>query len=83
MMNNRKEAGYQTDPRIAIVDDISDVEETEEPFGKCWAVDVREEYAVFLKLDENIKAGEGYRVMSEHKTFKKVSESVVEQAALS
>jgi hypothetical protein len=72
MMSNRKEAGQQTDPRIAVVDDVCDVEETEKPFGKRWhhevialqpehlaamgegkavAVDVREEYVVFLKLD--------------------------------
>lgn len=75
MMNNRKEAGYQTDSRIAVVDDICDVEETEEPFGRRWhheaivlqaehlaalregkavAVDVREEYVVFLKLDARV-----------------------------
>jgi len=75
MVNNRKEPGSQTDPRIAIVDDICAVEETEEPFGKRWhheeivlqaehlaalregkavAVDVREEYVVFLKLDAKV-----------------------------
>jgi hypothetical protein len=72
-MNRREEARQQTDPRIAVVDGICDVEETEEPFGKRWhyeevvlraehlaalqqgktlAVDVREEYVVFLKLDD-------------------------------
>lgn len=74
-MGNRKGAGQQTDPRIAVVDDICDVEETEKPFGKRWhheeivlraehlaalgegkavAVDVREEYVVFLKLDAKV-----------------------------
>lgn len=76
-MGNRKGAGQQTDPRIAVVDDICDVEETEKPFGKRWyhqeivlrtehlaalregkavAVDVREEYVVFLKLDDKVAA---------------------------
>ena len=75
MMSNRKEARQQTDPRIAVVDDICNVEENEEPFGKRWhheiivlqaehlaalsegkavAVDVCEEYVVFLKLDEKV-----------------------------
>jgi|GEM_PF-891209 len=72
-MIDRKVTVSQDDPRIAIVDDICDVEESEEPFGKRWhyeeivlrsehlaalregkavAVDVREEYVVFLKLDD-------------------------------
>ncbi|HSW10812.1 MAG TPA: hypothetical protein VLK32_07930 [Bacillota bacterium] len=75
MVNNRKEAGSQTDPRIAVVDNICNVEETEKPFGKRWhqevivlqaehlaalsegkvvAVDVCEEYVVFLKLDARV-----------------------------
>lgn len=74
-MSNRKEVGPQTDRRIAVVDDICDVEETGKPFGKRWhheeivlraehlealgegksvAVDVREEYVVFLKLDAKV-----------------------------
>jgi len=74
-MNNRKETGQQRDTRIAVVDDICNVEETEKPFGKRWhqevvvlqaehlaalsegkavAVDVREEYVVFLKLDDKV-----------------------------
>jgi len=36
MMSNRKEFEQQTDPRIAVVDDICAVEETEKPFGKRW-----------------------------------------------
>jgi len=76
-MSNRKEFEQQTDPRIAVVDDICDVEETEKPFGQRWhhegivlqaehlaalregqavAVDVREEYVVFLKLDAKVAA---------------------------
>jgi hypothetical protein len=60
------------DPRIAVLDEVCDVEETERPFGKRWhqeevilspehvaalqagkilAVDVREEYVVFLRLN--------------------------------
>jgi len=59
------------DPRIAIVDEPCDVEETEQPFGKRWrqeavtltaehlaalqtgklvAVDVQNEYVLFLRL---------------------------------
>jgi hypothetical protein len=62
------------DVRIAILDDICDVEESEVPFGKRWhheevvlnrehmdallkgkvlAIDVWEEYVVFLKLAPN------------------------------
>lgn len=64
-------------PRIAIVDTVCDVEESEKPFGKRWhqeevvlcaehltalakgkilALDVREEYVVFVKLDADIAA---------------------------
>jgi len=78
MISNRKETGQQTDPRVAVVDDICDVEETEKPFGKRWhheeivlqaehlaalregkavAVDVREEYVVFLRLDSRVVVG--------------------------
>lgn len=60
------------DPRVAIVDAVWDVEQSEQPFGKRWrqeevvlsakhlaalqegkilALDVQEEYVVFLKLD--------------------------------
>jgi len=76
-MSNRKEFKQQTDPHIAVVDDICDVEETKKPFGKRWhheeivlqaehlaalregkavAVDVSEEYVVFLKLDAKVAA---------------------------
>lgn len=65
------------DPRIAIVDAVCDVEQSEQPFGKRWrqekvvlsaehlaalqegkipAVDVQEEYVVFVKLDPAIAA---------------------------
>jgi hypothetical protein len=60
------------DPRIAIVDAVGDVAQSEAPFGKRWrqeemvltsehlralgdgkvlALDVQEEYVVFVKLD--------------------------------
>ena len=66
-----------SDPRIAIVEDICDVEESKQPFGKRWrqetvvlhaehltalrkgkllALDVQEEYVVFVKLDAAIAA---------------------------
>lgn len=72
------------DPRIAIVDAICDVEQSEQPFGKRWrqekivlstehlaalqegkllALDVQEEYVVFVKLDAAVAAklkGLGY-----------------------
>jgi hypothetical protein len=65
------------DPRIAIVDAVCDVEESEQPFGKRWrqeevvlsaehlaalqegkilALDVQEEYVVFVKLDAAVAA---------------------------
>lgn len=65
------------DPRIAIVDAICDVEQSEQPFGKRWrqekvvlsaehlaalqkgkllALDVQEEYVVFVKLDAAVAA---------------------------
>lgn len=65
------------DQRIAIVDAVCDVEESERPFGKRWrqqevvlsaehlaalqegkilALDVQEEYVVFVKLDAAIAA---------------------------
>lgn len=61
-----------SDQRIAIVDTVCDVEESEQPFGKRWrqeevvltaehlaalregkilALDVQEEYVMFVKLD--------------------------------
>lgn len=76
-MGDRREAEPQPDPRIAVLDDVCDVEETEKPFGKRWhqeeivlrpehlaalqegkvlAVDVREEYVVFLTLDVEVAA---------------------------
>lgn len=66
-----------SDPRIAIVDAVCDVEESEQPFGKRWrqqevvlsaehlaalqegkilALDVQEEYVVFVKLDAAVAA---------------------------
>ena len=66
-----------SDLRIAIVDAICDVEESEQPFGKRWrqqevvlsaehltalregkmlALDVQEEYVVFVKLDAAVAA---------------------------
>ena len=71
----------EVDVRIAILDDVCDVEETEKPFGKRWhqeeivlhdkhlaalfegkvlAIDVREEYVVFLKLAPNINTGKTF-----------------------
>lgn len=65
------------DPRIAIVDAVCDVEQSERPFGKRWrqqevmldaehlaalregkilALDVQEEYVVFVKLDPAVAA---------------------------
>ncbi|MBZ0159156.1 MAG: hypothetical protein K8G79_03275 [bacterium] len=65
------------DPRIAIVDPVCDVEQSEQPFGKRWrqeevvlsaehvtalregkilALDVQEEYVVFVKLDPAVAA---------------------------
>lgn len=65
------------DQRIAIVDAVCDVEESEQPFGKRWrqqevvlsaehlavlqegkimALDVQEEYVVFVKLDPAVAA---------------------------
>lgn len=73
------------DSRIAILDGICDVEESEKPFGKRWhqeeivlrakhvaalqegnvlALDVCEEYVVFLTLDPSVTANlneEGFR----------------------
>jgi hypothetical protein len=69
----REEEGHKVDrdPRVAILDQVCDVEASEKPFGKRWhqegivlqnehlaallegkvlALDVREEYAVLLKL---------------------------------
>lgn len=66
-----------SDPRIAIVEAVCDVEESEQPFGKRWrqeevvlnaehlaalqagkilALDVQEEYVVFVKLDPSVAA---------------------------
>jgi hypothetical protein len=63
------------DPRIVIADEVVDVEQTEQPFGKRWrqeevvlgpehlaalqegkwlAVDVQEEYVVFVRLDSGV-----------------------------
>ena len=65
------------DSRIAVVDAVCDVEQTEQPFGKRWrqeelvlsaehlaalqagkllALDVQEEYVVFVKLDAVLAA---------------------------
>jgi len=65
------------DSRIAIVDAVCDVEQSEQPFGKRWrqeevvlsaehlaalqggkllALDVQEEYVVFVKLDTAVAA---------------------------
>jgi hypothetical protein len=65
----------ERDPRIEVLDEVCDVEETEKPFGKRWhqeeiglrpehlkalqegkvlALDVREEYVVFLKLTTRV-----------------------------
>ncbi|MBS3872159.1 MAG: hypothetical protein KGZ92_10695 [Firmicutes bacterium] len=74
-MRKREEVGRHTDSRIAVVEEVGDVEETEKPFGKRWhheaivlraehlaalregkalAVDVREEYVVFVRLDDKV-----------------------------
>jgi hypothetical protein len=71
-MGKMRESEQKTDPRIAVLDEVCDVEETERPFGKRWhqeevilspehvaalqtgkvlAVDVGEEYVVFLRLN--------------------------------
>jgi hypothetical protein len=73
------ESEQTPDPRIAVVDEVCDVEETERPFGKRWhqeevilspehltalqagkvlALDVREEYVVFLRLNVGASAKE-------------------------
>jgi len=78
-MGKMRESEQKTDPRIAVLDEVCDVEETERPFGKRWhqeevvlspehvaalqagkvlAVDVREEYVVFLRLHVRAKAQE-------------------------
>ena len=70
-MNKLLKDKKKQDPRIKVLDEVCDVEETEKPFGKRWhheeiglrpehlkalqegkvlALDVREEYVVFLKL---------------------------------
>jgi hypothetical protein len=74
-----RESEQTSDPRIAVLDEVCDVEETERPFGKRWhqeevilspehvaalqtgkvlAVDVREEYVVFLRSNVGAKADE-------------------------
>ncbi|MDI6773353.1 MAG: hypothetical protein QME77_12315 [bacterium] len=74
-MSDRPKSEQGPDPRIAVLDETCDVEETERPFGKRWhqeeivlrpehltalqegkvlALDVREEYVVFLKLDVRV-----------------------------
>jgi len=66
-----------SDPHIAIVEAVCDVEQSEQPFGKRWrqeevvlsaehlaalqegkilALDVQEEYVVFVKLDPAVAA---------------------------
>jgi len=71
-MGKMRESEQTSDPRIAVLDEVCDVEETKRPFGKRWhqeevilspehvaalqggkvlAVDVREEYVVFLRLN--------------------------------
>ena len=71
----------EVDVRIAILDNICDVEESERPFGKRWyqeeivlqdehlaalfegkvlAIDVREEYVVFLKLGPNTNTDKAF-----------------------